>query len=311
MPWRVFCFSVEYIPESLDNPLTPSWVAQTGGGVCVFEDPFLARWQPEQAIWGIPVKGRLAMRKSAALTAIAAFLMAFAFGSPANAEFSFPFDGDLAGHWSFDTNTGSADALDDSVNSNDGKLFNSATRSTDIPDTVGNVKSLDLTQGANAFVTLGDPSELQFTSGDLTIAAWVKPTATNTIDHIFARRDPACSATIGYILVLQADNEMTFRDAVLDRESDFLVPDGQWSFIAVVFHSGATPTVDLFVNGSSNLGVTAAGLGTPANADIQIGQANGCAPSSHFDGKIDEVRVFDIALTPEEIAELRGAPERD
>lgn len=194
--------------------------------------------------------------------------------------------------------------MDGSGNSNDGTLTNSATRSTDIPGVVSNVNSLDLTQDPNALVSIGDPSELEITSGDdLTIAAWVKPSATATIDNIFTRRQDTCGA-IGYQVQLDTANQLTFTDGTAERVSGLTVPDGVWSFVAVVFDDAAL-TVDFFVNGSSSLNVTAAALGSPGGTvDVQIGQAKLCPDADHFDGLIDDVRVYDVALTGTEIAQL-------
>ena len=77
----------------------------------------------------------------ATLTAAAALAAAFGLSGVAKGEITFPPDTDLAGYWHFDTNAGTADAVDGSGNGNDGTLTNSATRSTDIPGVVSNVNS--------------------------------------------------------------------------------------------------------------------------------------------------------------------------
>jgi hypothetical protein len=94
-----------------------------------------------------------------------------------------------------------------------------------------------------------------------------------------------------------------------DREVyvPYTLPVGQWNHVAVVFLA-ASGSARFFVNGAS-VG-SAFGLGTTINAGngvFQIGTRNGLAVTA-FDGFVDEVRVWNRARTPTEIAQNYNLP---
>lgn len=84
------------------------------------------------------------MRRPASFAAVAALVAALGFVGTAKADFTFPFDTDLVGYWHFDTNAGTANAVDGSGNVNVGVLQGDASRSTDIPASPNNTNSVVL-----------------------------------------------------------------------------------------------------------------------------------------------------------------------
>ena len=191
---------------------------------------------------------------------------------------------------------GDGDALD-IINANDGELRDGVTF---IPGRVGPAFTFGYD---NDLVTIGDPSNLQI-SGDLTIMTWVfpLPDSRDPDNHIFARRAGGCSemgyqvATVGGFLIFDTGGGPPIG-------SGLRVPDNEWSLVAVVHHA-ATNTVDFYVNDRKALDVPGRALANPANADIQIGQANGCPLQEGFEGLIDEVVIFDRALSTSEINDV-------
>ena len=84
------------------------------------------------------------------------------------------------------------------------------------------------------------------------------------------------------------------------------VNTGQWVHVATVLPEGASSPADvqLYVNGVRETGaVTAGTINTKAGASMRIG-AN--ETGQYFTGLIDDVRVYDRALTAEEIAGIAG-----
>ena len=195
----------------------------------------------------------------------------------------------------------------DIVDGNNGALVAGATFAPGFVAS-GTGEAFSLPAATNAHVSLGNPANLRFT-GDFTITVWINPIADSTIDHIFTRRSANCQ-DLDYQVQLRPDNTVTASaGGFLESLSGVAVPDGQWSFLAVVFRN-ANQTVDFFVNGATVLGVAADGpIGGLVDADVQIGQANGCSSSTHFDGLIDEVEVYDRALALAEIQAIFDAGE--
>lgn len=80
------------------------------------------------------------------------------------------------------------------------------------------------------------------------------------------------------------------------------VIDGQWHHVAFTYDGN---TVNLYVNGTlenSSSGITLR-TGEAGETDVDIGSQLGAA-ATIFEGAIDDVRIFDVALTLEEVAIL-------
>lgn len=272
------------------------------------------------------------MRQLVTLTAAAAFAVAFGFAGTAKAEVTFPFDGDLVGYWHFDTNAGAVDAVDGSGNGNTGDLKGDATRSVDIPDLPNNTNSVDLDPTANVddFVEIDDDATLDVT-GALTLAAWVKIDAdTNTHQGVVAKwNSPGNDRS--YEIVLLRISGTDLRPEMFINTTGFgsgnigvvgssgINPgDGAWHHVAGTFKSdpagGVTVTDEVKVYLDGNL------IGTKDAPDdamihdsstpVLIGAEN-VAPTLFFNGKIDEVRIYDVALTAAQIELLAATFEGD
>ena len=188
-------------------------------------------------------------------------------------------------------------ANDESGNGNHGTV-KGATLTT---DRFGNANSAYNFDGVDDWISLGDPSILQITS-DLTITAWIFLEQGEVTNHIFSRRSTNCGA-IGYQIGHETNGLYFSSGNNAAVPSNISVSENQWVFIAVVFND-ALNTVDFYVDNQKLLGQDVVDLGNPANADIQIGQANGCSLSTLFDGVIDDIRVYNHTLSEAEIQAL-------
>jgi hypothetical protein len=89
-------------------------------------------------------------------------------------------------------------------------------------------------------------------------------------------------------------------------DSATVVNTGEWVHVAAVLPEGAGSTADvrLYVNGVRETeAVTAGAINTKAAAAFQIGADE---TGKYFTGLIDDVRIYDRALTAEEIAAAMG-----
>lgn len=253
------------------------------------------------------------MRKFLTLTAAAAFALAVGFAGPAQAGLT----DDLVGYWPFDDG---ADPTDDaSVNTNTGTLGNGAgvdgddpafvSGAADIAPVPGNVSSLDFAAGD--FVRVADNTDLEPT--DVTVSVWVRNNgAPTSFDYILAKTRDGGKAS--YALYTAGSGGLFFYasnagDFFLSDNAGAGIWDGNWHHIAGIYDSSG-PTVHLFVDGvevgTPNAGpgaidyVTAGGFG-----DLTIGTYNDVAIADWI-GNIDEVRVYDVALTAGQIAALHN-----
>jgi photosystem II stability/assembly factor-like uncharacterized protein len=152
----------------------------------------------------------------------------------------------------------------------------------------GNALQLD---GNGDYVAAG--RALNLNSNTVTLMAWVKPNGTQNdwAGLVFCRGG---STTAG--MSLRTNNELRYHwnDSGYNFSSGLLLPDNQWSHVAMV----VTPTgVTLYLNGKAASSSGAQPL-EAFDAPIKIGHDNG---SRYFKGLVDEVCVYDRALTQEEV----------
>jgi len=129
-----------------------------------------------------------------------------------------------------------------------------------------------------------------------TISAWIKPNGIqNTYSGIVMNDGSAAG------LNLRANNELAYHwpGGAWWWSSGLFVDTAQWSHVAIV----ATPaSITVYLNGVSSTHTTAV---QPANINtLKIGSYQGWT-SRNFNGQIDEVCLWNKALTQNEIRELR------
>ncbi len=94
-------------------------------------------------------------------------------------------------------------------------------------------------------------------------------------------------------------------------DTNVIVPENEWTHVAFVY-SAAEGLARMYVNGSeahSMAVVGAIGDFIPAQNQFQIGARQD--EDQHFDGGIDDVRFYDVALNSAEIAQLASRTSRN
>ena len=215
----------------------------------------------------------------------------------ADTQYSWPFDLTAVACWSFEETTGTK--VYDGIGSSDG-VITGATREPN--GLLGRAMSFD---GNGDYITVPSSGNLDIT-GDITIAAWVKPTNFSSSVRYIAIKPYA------YELGIRNTNP-TFRlsSGTKDRSypivektfTDLAFVLNQWNYI-VVKREGAL--VKAWLNGKesaqpANVSPTAAIALSSYPFSIGTVVVSSPYPYYYFVGQIDEVALFDRALSIKEI----------
>src|SRR4029077_2517582 len=184
-----------------------------------------------------------------------------------------------------------------------GTLVNGATFTT--AGKYGNAVALN---GVNGYVDLGNPAALQLT-GSTSVSAWINATAFPSDDAaVVSRRD---SSGHGFQLDTTVDtgrrpigfklSNSSGRDMI--RYGATTLQPNTWYNIAGVYDA-ASQTLHVYLNGQLDdgqlVGMVTATQQTSA-LDVEIGQRPGNPGAFEFNGRIDDVRIADHAITQSQI----------
>jgi chitodextrinase len=193
---------------------------------------------------------------------------------------------------------------------------NTGTASGTTWTTAGQFGSALVFNGTSAFVDLGNPATLRLT-GSMTISAWVRSAAFPGDDAaIVSKRD---GASLGYQLDTSIDTgprTIGFKltsstGANMARYGATAMQLNQWYYVTGVYDAAAQ-TLNVYLNGVLDNGtlrgpVSATQQNSPLN--VSIGRRTGLAGYA-FNGTIDELRIYNRALTQAEIQADMAGPVR-
>jgi gliding motility-associated-like protein len=213
----------------------------------------------------------------------------------------------LVGYWPFCGN-----ANDESGNGNNGAV-NGATLTTDRFGNADNAYSFD----GDDWISLGDPDELEL-SQDFTISCWFN-SATNGTFNTFLSKASCNEPNIqGYVLGLQdfptsgANPKVHFQsypymsDATpLLPGSNGIVSPNSWKNFSVVYNK-TLQILKYYVDGneifSINVSLTISNTTLQAFIGRHINQNGGGCGSGYFNGKIDDISIWNRILSAAEIS---------
>lgn len=149
-------------------------------------------------------------------------------------------------------------------------------------------RSIDF-DGTNDYLDAGNVLDL---NNNFTVSAWIKRSGTN--QSILSKRNN--THTIGYDLKINGSGllEMSWMNGTMQAiQSSVIIPSEKWYNVAVTFEG---TTAKLYIDGV--LDTTQNLLAIPTNTEsFLIAAADGNNPTSFFNGTIDEVRLWNIALS--------------
>jgi len=217
----------------------------------------------------------------------------------------------LAGHWTFEEGNGTTTA-DASTNGLTGTLAGSPLPTWVSPGKVGS-GALDLPGDSATKVDLGNPAALQLT-GAMTLTAWAWPDTVTGGGRIITKGGN--SGARGWSLNVESTGVWRMQIAVNSTTlvscgtAGGSVALGTWTHVAGVYDPSGTPSMKLYTNGvlaaTQTSGVPGAQY-NPATTGAAIGaRSDG---TTRWDGKLDEVRIYNRALTGAEIQSLPELPQ--
>ena len=159
--------------------------------------------------------------------------------------------------------------------------------------------------GSSSQISVADNPLLEPGSGNWTMEAWVRQSATGN-DVVLGKFDPGgLSQDVSYSIRTTTNTfyaQCGNGTGTYINSSNYVSTIDTWFQIVYVFKTGATKTLQTFVNGSSigtvNHTLNSI-LNTPSN--LYIGSYNGGEYSQWFDGRIGIVRLYNDALSSTDI----------
>ena len=216
---------------------------------------------------------------------------------------------DSISYWSFDEGSGST-AADTAAagNNNDGTLINDPQW---VPGFSSN--ALKFNPESEQYVqSVNNGDSLSIPSGGISITAWIRPDDINGEKVILAKDKFAASSRGNYFfsmiyghLEFGFSPQPTGSDVWIDTVYP-VIAQNKWSFVAVTFNYGTGEEPIVYVNGRQVELDSWQGSGDQANAPntysdpLYIGRS--IDAGWFFGGVMDEIKLYDRVLTPEEIA---------
>jgi hypothetical protein len=197
----------------------------------------------------------------------------------------------LVAAWSFDEGLGTV-ARDGTANHNDGTLSNATWNAA---GRYGGAVSFN---GTNASVVVPDSASLDITSA-FTIEAWVRPAAAfgGTFRTVVLKERPG---GLAYSLYGSTWSNRPSLEVSLPASVDVVgtaaLAPGVWTHLAGTFNG---TTLRLFVNGAQVATRQASGAAVTSTGALRIG--GNSVWGEWFSGLIDEVRIYDRALSATEL----------
>ena len=164
----------------------------------------------------------------------------------------------------------------------------------------------DFAAGSDAGITIPDSASLNF-SGGITIAAWVKMDGDSIGGATILSKSDADVANDSWVAWaskggMGGDMGAGFGSA--NDDSGIVVPDGSWQYVAMTYDGTDGGNISFYLDGAQVTSRASSASGIVADSTaLHIGSSPGGSPED-FSGIMDEVRLYDRALSSSEVADL-------
>jgi hypothetical protein len=202
----------------------------------------------------------------------------------------------LVGAWGFNETSGTT--VGDASGTGNTGTISGATRVTG--GRYGGALSFD---GINDLVTVADANSLDLRTA-VTLEAWIRPNNVNGWRTVVIKEQPG---QLVYALYASTDNRRpsghVFTTGDIALQGPTALPINTWSHLTMTWDG---LTMRMYVNGTQVSSSALTGTAVLSGSPLRIGGT--AVWTEWFNGLIDEVRVYNRALTPAEIASDRDTP---
>ena len=201
----------------------------------------------------------------------------------------------LVGHWKMDADQRNATSTFDSSGYNNHGLISGAILTNE-----GRFKEGMKFDGVNNNISITHSQSVNL-SGNLTISTWINPSQTTVLKDVLRKYDPT-GIKLNYWILIDATGQVQFyiggaSTANAARSVTLLSPNN-WYHITGVYNG----TTNIYINGIYEA-IAVTSLAPIVNTqNVHIG--GGYTDTRFFNGSIDEVRIYNRALSASEVAGL-------
>ena len=217
----------------------------------------------------------------------------------------------LVGHWSMDGKDLIQNVFDSSSNGNNGYLVGFTSTSTaTVPGVIGQALKFD---GSSQYVNLGNPTALKITGTAMTVGAWIKVNAWPSATHypgVVSKTGNTSAPYGGYQLNLDNDSGHlasfcsginiggTWQSTCTATTG---YATGVWYHVFVTYDGSA---VRVYVNGVKDNSANYSGSVGDVSTSMSLGRNEAFPTGAYFNGTLDDVRIYNRALSQAEITQL-------
>jgi len=210
--------------------------------------------------------------------------------------------GSALGHWKFDEGYGTTA---NNSGSNDTSL-NGTLSGTGLPlwKNEGKFGKALYLNGSSAYVDMGNPSAAQITS-DLSLSSWVYLSSNTANQDIISKR--GLSGQWGYRLWVDSTGTpkidvSSTGNGMATASASQTLSKNQWHHLLGTY-SGSQSAITIYVDGLQK-GQTTSGVPLSlqnSTANLNIGREAGAVTSNYLNGSLDEVKLYNYALSSDEV----------
>ncbi len=208
------------------------------------------------------------------------------------------FDEGKIAHWNFENGTGTS-VFDSSYNNNFGTMTTAGGTNTASWSVGKKCIGLEF-DGVDDYVEIAeDDSDFDITES-MSIAAWIRPTFTGSNMGVVAKDH----GSYQIFLYPQGSSNGKLRYQPNNFDSNITIDSGKWYHIVYAYdYNGGNGVHKWYVNGVEDNSESYTSVAGTNDTPLKIG-ARGTTPVDFFKGKIDDVQVYNRALSAEEVVSI-------